>query len=373
MPRARQRPPAARLDAIPRETRSVRAAKIRNWAVAGAIGVAVLAGPAGAVIATNAAGGTAALAGELEALRAEQAHHRAYATTVAHAWIDGGTVPTPTAAGVSSDLGRPDGVDEDDDPVPAVPFDVDNVAWDGAEIVVEEGRAVELHRFVLTGPDRLWRLTVPVAEGPGPTVERGFPALGGYPTLEAWTVMPGEIRAASWPERYEPTRLPGPAADRVREWADAYAADDARALYALVGDSEGVVYRGVGGATVEAVSIGQAAIQAGEDEDRRIMVKVDVTYVVNERRWVGSHDLLVIRPDQPLPNIVAWGARGSGPTLTPYQNAVPVGTYRSGVDPDHATFRPSDGDTTELDSPADSDHSDDPDDPDDLEGTDDDR
>jgi hypothetical protein len=35
-------------------------------------------------------------------------------------------------------------------------------------------------------------------------------------------------------------------------------------------------------------------------------------------------DVLVDGADTAAPNVVAWGGAGSGPTLTPYQNAVPV-------------------------------------------------
>lgn len=331
-----------RIDAVPRNLGSVRATRIRNTIVLLLIAAAATAGPAALLLTATANQRNPETAGE-------DPLHRGFASAAAAAWAAGDLHhPIVTADGVPSDLGRP-ASQTDGHPEPAGPFGESHIGWDRVDLEIVDGRALERHHFTVATPDRLYHLVVPVTEtAMQHPDDRPVPALAARPYLESVVLRPTAVPPATFPPAFDPAPVPPQVHDRIIEWAHAWAADDARALYSVVGDSEHVVYRGLGGWTAVDVAVGPSVTVAYVDETPALnAVRVTVELASPSTTVTVDVDVLIARPTQPLPNVVAWGPAGTGTDLQPYSNAVPVGAFRSGLTADDATFRPGTSDDEE--------------------------
>ncbi|WP_277212292.1 hypothetical protein [Isoptericola croceus] len=217
-------------------------------------------------------------------------------------------------------------------------------SWDGAEFVVrppdpaagpdDPHHDLELHTMTLVTDDgRLYTAGVQVAISDAlgavvvgtPSLEPVAPAAD----VSAWSELEG------WPDT-TPLAVPESVTDAVASWASAYASGDPVALRQNVSDpSEEHSYvplTAVAQATAE-TRFG-AALTPDFDElaAPEMVVRAELSLV-----WAGQEelidemsldstpmtfDVLVTGADTASPKVVAWGAPGTGPQLTPYANAV---------------------------------------------------
>lgn len=318
-------------EAIPRELPHPRRRKIRNWTIIGVLLVAAASGPLAMLVATSASSDVDDLRAAVAEL--DEAQHRAFAEAAAARWAWGGE-PLPTTHDDFADYGRPP-VDEaaleeldltKDDLVDGrAPLRVQHLAWDDAEVVTYDGgEVVEIHRFVVAAEEGLLRLSVPVAEG---AAHDGFgeppPALAGDPAVVPYEADQRLAEARPVSLGSDSGQVPDTVVTRVEEWADAFAGNDQRALYNIVSDDQPTAYVGLPDVEVDSVEVGGAVTR----DDGLMAVEVDLTMSAPEGVvFASSYDVLVARPNEPLPAIVAWGPRGSAPTLQPYENALPEGS-----------------------------------------------
>ena len=157
--------------------------------------------------------------------------------------------------------------------------------------------------------------------------------------------------AGPWPGRasVQPT---APVTAAVRVWATAFTSGDPAALRLSVGDPDpGRGYLPLTGVARARTTVGSATVL----DAATVVVRVElaVTWAPTgtgqtaaapavpaagnpaagtPRRVIGF-DVLVTGADGAAPRVVAWGGPGTGPELTPFQNAVPT-------DPAHAPDTP---------------------------------
>lgn len=127
----------------------------------------------------------------------------------------------------------------------------------------------------------------------------------------------------------------------VQGWAAAYTSGSPESLHIAVGDpSSERTYLPISGvASVQSqVSAGGAGSADGE-----LIVRARLNLTWEGRGGDASPaavemDLLVHRADTGAPQVVAWGAPGSGPDLEPYINAVPVLNRSAPTGPDDPRY-----------------------------------
>jgi len=230
------------------------------------------------------------------------------------------------------------------------------VSWDGAERVspvrLPKGSAdagpaapTEIDRFlVVSGAGTMYQADVEVVYGAD-----GAYALGG-PSLEPITAAPASAAsgASPWPGVVPSTDVSSAVQAAINSWVTAYTSGSPEELRLSVGDPDGSVtffpLSGIESASATATAVAPTG-PAGSDEEM-----VEVTLAIT---WDGEStdqavsgggpattmDLLVARASTAAPVVVAWGPAGSGPSLRPYQNAVPDGTTSAPASPPPATAR----------------------------------
>lgn len=327
----------SRRDALPKQFSSPAAARRRNMTIIGAVVATALTAPASFLVAAQASSQAAEANAAVEAT--QDVLHRAFAEAAAYRWVYGhGSIVAAGTGPWTSDAGRPVltvdaaselGVSASYAQQPGGQGDLGAVhlAWDRADTVVLEDRYLELHHFVVLTQDGLLELTVPVTETESAPAR---PALGGNPTVSPYVLNTelADTPEAGWPTSWSTTQTPGNIAEVVREWAGAYADDNQRVLFRLAGETDDSrTYRGLGG-----FDLGELAVAASaERPDGYTVTRVTATYVNTFGVVIrADHELLIDGADQPVPRIVAWGARGQGPLLEPGENAVPAGSSPAG-------------------------------------------
>lgn len=167
------------------------------------------------------------------------------------------------------------------------------------------------------------------------TVEVGFPlgnttgAVNATPEI-APLPAPSSNPASQngpWPDVAANSSAPQPVAQAVQGWAQAYTSGSASALRLSVGDTNPQDHftplSGVASVTSSAnwslplTSSGLMAVNVSLD----IVWNGQQSQAQSQAPSPTTMDLLVERANTPAPVVVAWGPPGSGPTLTPYQNA----------------------------------------------------
>jgi hypothetical protein len=320
----------SRRDALPRQISSKRRASVRNTLIAGAIVVGALLGIPALVLASQAS--TVANNAMTAAQDRAEPLHRPFAEVVAARWA-AGSLALPTAGEAYVDFGRPPleetvvedlNLNESQLVDGRVPIEVLSVTWHSAQFHTDTANNVsEIHRMLVSSPTGLWWLVIPIVQVP----DNNQPALGARPHLEPYLI--GADIDTVVPLGWATGMVPVPTVDqnvidRITEWAEAYAADNRRALYELTGDSRpDIEYAGLPGFTLAAASVESAAtIDA-------VTMVVRVTLTLLGRGGVqfsSDYDVLVGGYGQPLPSILAWGPPGIGQRLTTGVNAVVAGT-----------------------------------------------
>lgn len=175
----------------------------------------------------------------------------------------------------------------------------------------------------------LMRVQVLVAVSP-----QGGQAVIGTPSL---TVTVGQDDSLASASLWSGLRTEAPSSDvtqAVNTWVTAYTSGDPVALRQTVGDPDAShVYlplSGLSGArgTVRSGAwvtegTGDKAVRTGD-----MVLSLTITLpwgqqaAADAKQGVATFDLLVTGADTAAPRVVAWGGPGTGPTLTPYANAV---------------------------------------------------
>lgn len=113
----------------------------------------------------------------------------------------------------------------------------------------------------------------------------------------------------------------------VQSWATAYTSGDADALRVAVGDGDSShTYLALSGITSVTAS---ASAMATTKDGTIARVELQPTWAGRSNSSSGQvtpmiFDVLIQRADTAAPQVVAWGAPGSGPRLKPYVNAITV-------------------------------------------------
>ncbi len=202
----------------------------------------------------------------------------------------------------------------------------------------------EIDKFVVVGADgATYEASLQVAlNNVGAASVIAGPSLTPIPTMSQ-----GDLSTidSPWPDL-----TVGSAADpvntAVQGWATAFTGGNAAALRQVVGDPDnGHSYLPLSGVGAVTVAIGNAAIPVGGAAADHLLVRVTVTPVpiasTNGEASVTpvgfTYDLLVEHASTAAPVVIAWGSPGSGPTLTPYQNALSAASEQTSIGMLHPT------------------------------------
>lgn len=211
------------------------------------------------------------------------------------------------------------------------------IGWDGAtkltwpDTTDKKDRTYDVwvaHVLVSSGSD-LYRAGVEVSlEGASASVV-GTPSLDMIPPAEDSSAT--TTNSVLWPGT---TAVSAPdAVDRaVQAWAQAYVSGDSKKLTTVMADPDAShSYLPISGVTRATATVNGAAYHAygrGKEPDTSVLM-VSATLSA-ERDGLDkpaqiTFDLLISDPTTGSARVTAWGAPGTGPTLTPYANAVGAG------------------------------------------------
>lgn len=231
---------------------------------------------------------------------------------------EGGNTSGPTPSGSPS----PDATDEPDPSDGGGDEEEEAPAEDGEEDMTDQEEIVE-------NGVQPYQVEVPVV-----LTEDG-PRLAGSPSIAPWTESEAAPSGQSDYSNYGNLRVDANSqtARQVGRWAMAYAANDEETLLDITGDSNSENrYVGLGGWQVADTNSSVQILQAISVNDGNQLLRVRVLLEdsrtepeANENvyRTYADFDVLVSSPESATPQVVAWGAAGSGASLTPYSNAIP--------------------------------------------------
>ena len=214
------------------------------------------------------------------------------------------------------------------------------VSWDSAtreEQALDEGSSrersvlIDVHRMTVAAPDRLFTVSarVAVSDELGATM-LGSPAieLVAHNTELAWPDIP------LWPGVSRGNTTPN-VDQAIQTWMGAFGGTDPVALQQVVGDpNTTATYIPLAGAYFSQLNVGQVgAIWTGKrkqsEEPDRLIVNITMSLSWGSEPEDGftrlptvSYDVLVDKANTASPQVVAWGAPGTGHLLEPYMNAV---------------------------------------------------
>ena len=183
----------------------------------------------------------------------------------------------------------------------------------------------EVDSFVVIVPatGAMFNASLQVAVDP-----RGGAAAISTPSLTPFAPVSddGWNTGATWPGTTAATQVSDAVNQAVRAWATAYISGDPSVLRVAVGDPDlSHDYTPLVGAGSATATVSASAVLADPSE---LLVRAQVSIVwngqiVDPNKPVAptSFDLLVSRATTAAPEVVAWGAPGTGTTLTPYANA----------------------------------------------------
>lgn len=191
------------------------------------------------------------------------------------------------------------------------------------------GQVLETHQFLVTYPS--------VDEFNAPIFRRMTmsviivvtdPETGSAPYLAALpTLTPDNSVIATGKALYYDASLsvsmPTPATEAVTDWARAYAGNDRKRLQEIAGDPEtGFEYRGLGGFTVENVSV--LASVPIDQAQTQFLVQARVTLTApGDYRQEMDMELTVVAATTASPKVQGWGPIGVG-VVAPGANRVPL-------------------------------------------------
>lgn len=215
------------------------------------------------------------------------------------------------------------------------------VTWAGATQVPqavppkgEAGAAEEAwdERFLAETPRAWYYLDVEVVSvGPGQWASPATPSFLLAPSSAAATQ--GSTSASPWPGLSASSSVPAPVSNAIVSWLAAYTSGNPQTLLQATGDpSTADAYVPLQGVRTASVASTPAAADYGPPGQMIVEAQFYITWDGQSPSAVAgqpepeSMDLLVERATTATPVVVAWGPPGSGPSLYPYQNAVPVST-----------------------------------------------
>lgn len=206
--------------------------------------------------------------------------------------------------------------------------------WAGAtrlpQQVDADGKSVAwrtwVHQFEITTAETVYcaQVSVGFSETLGVQV-LGQPAL----TAQAPTDSAAQMDAL-W-SGTEPASAPDPVLDSVSAWARAYTGGYPAALRLSTGDTDADHAYVPLQVTLKSANVTAAAFLAGDDQNStdtsRMLVRVRLSLLGAPQDQDATPvnmelDLLVYQASSGSPQVVAWGAVGTGTTLSAYQNAV---------------------------------------------------
>lgn len=204
----------------------------------------------------------------------------------------------------------------------------------------------EIDRFAVTGASgKLFDVSVEVALGShGSAVPVGDPSIEPGPPSIASPSSDGP-----WPGINATATVSSTVAQAIQGWAQAYTSGSPSALHLAVGDpSSADFYQPLSGvASVTATPTWAAPVGSKSSDAEIVEVDLAITWSSQTSATSGvsgtsgttgvsglsgssgsssltpmTMDVLVERASSAAPVVVAWGPPGSGPTLTPYANAI---------------------------------------------------
>lgn len=222
------------------------------------------------------------------------------------------------------------------------------LSWDGAKTqpkptVAKSANAGQPTRFsveidtftLLDSQGRTYTACVAVAVDP-----RGGAAAMGGPSLIANPPAASDDWNTSgpWPGLDTSSTVPDPITQTVNGWAAAYTSGNADQLRLAVGDpSSNDSYMPLSGVKSVTATVTEIA-SVGKPGDDRMVAQVTLAILWNgqtpptdaNQGQANSApqttlDLLIGRASTAAPVVLAWGAPGTGPSLTPYGNAITGG------------------------------------------------
>lgn len=242
-----------------------------------------------------------------------------FAETAVVEWLSGGCTTLPVAAGVDPCFGR-----SNSELGTSIQYSGLSLYSTSTErfVLGDEVVTSYLSTFQVLAGNELLRVTAPVTLNRVENTSGLFPVLAAAPSALPATLAPtGQAPGIE----YSDAAVTSPASKVLREkvgmWADAYAADDADALRLVVGGGPSGIYPGLGGLSVEDVTLGTVVQRA----DGSSFMRVGVVFAgTSANEWWGRNefDLLIAATDTPDPRVVAWGPVGSGPKLKEYENII---------------------------------------------------
>lgn len=223
---------------------------------------------------------------------------------------------------------------EDPSPVPGGRV----LAWDGAEakkvkedLGDREFRTLkyETHTVSVLAGDTTYSVGVLIALDK----LQGAKVMG-IPSLIAMAPAGDDFADTSpWPN-LEETQTPASVESSVKAWMQAYSSGDPESLRLITGDPDADhVYMPLTGATLDDLDIrytgavwgkGQDPLGDTPPEQMVLNVEFSIDWIAYPNQSATSakvsYDLLVIDTNTGAPKVVAWGATGTGQSLTKYQN-----------------------------------------------------
>lgn len=218
------------------------------------------------------------------------------------------------------------------------------VSWDGSrnipvtkrvddnnqDLTEKDAYTAEVDTFtVIDASGTMWTASVLVKVDPrGGAVAIGSPSL--EPKVPA--VSDGWDKGSPWPGiKVDASGVNDNTETAVETWAEAYTSGDPKRLLLAVGDTNGGnVYVPIKGVqAVKSKIVTAAPLVYGNNSTIIAQVELDLTWYgqpakEGESGTPTTMDVLIQRADTASPIVVAWGAPGTGPTLSPFGNAIPA-------------------------------------------------
>jgi hypothetical protein len=298
-------PKRARWAAVPAQRSNAPTLRLKLWLVLGTLLFSAAMGVLSVVVVVLSGGD----APDVQA--GPSPYSVAVAEAVAADFLAGRTTAQPVAEGVTPSFLPPDLV-APGDAAPAA-LAVTRLSHAGTQTSQSGDQTITTHVFLVSASNGRYLLRVPLLETAVGPVLGALPLLSPMPTYPA----PAGIGRPAGTEEVPVTPL---VAQRISEWAAAYAANDGNTLAALVGnDDPNATFAGLGGFTARA-----QPLWAYRRDTNAIVVRTQLLLSgagANLFTTAMDVDLLVLNPDTSRsPSVAAWGPAGSGPTLQPSAN-----------------------------------------------------
>lgn len=241
-----------------------------------------------------------------------------FASSVAETYLAGECTNLPVADGVDRCFGRTRdqvGVGFPHETVELVRTETTTVPGSGPSLAT-----AYITTFNVTSGERVYELAVTATTVRLTETSADYPVLAAAPSLIPAKVAPTDrIDALDYREFNQSLAVPVPVRAKVEQWVNAYATDDQTQLRLIVGGGPDAPYPGLGG--MEVLRSTAESMWQRQDGDHVVRVGVVLTSPSANGVVLSSEfDLLVSQANTNDPRVVAWGAAGSGPTLTTYMN-----------------------------------------------------